>query len=1313
MNNTPERPVLLRSEAIPVACYSELTRDQRIGLRQLLRRLNTALTDLDNRLEVPTRPAWISNDRLAQLAFIDGQRGTGKTTLMVTLVRLIVTDPNDDFYHNFIRNDGVGSSEKKKIPPEEDFSALVKPLKDRIVVLEPLDMEPLPKSTPLLAAILARLSSAAREFDPGRNEFRGLLDPTLDDNHDFIRFQQFQAKIARALDGNLDNRSGSLDREQYGQAVMEQEQDRLQIRQTLDDVLNQLTKAIGGNQGNPQRCMFLVPVDDVDLNPDRCLELLRLLRIYSPPQLYFLLMGQFDLVKSIVNMSMTNEYEQVRPLKPKRRTAADELLERKILEVAAANLQKMVPDVIELPQLSIQEIMTFRPTGMQKNYSQDKQSQTLGDLFKKIKLKNSAVLPAEIGNLYQLLMFHRDPDISRNQNSSDFQIGTYPGLGAFQVTLRKLVDLYRDLYEALREEALVEKPKTGQSNLLEEDLVLRVFDRYWEKIVSEDALLDSESRERLQREGIDACEVVPGSEDLVFNHYSIDGALVNIFGSSNDEEATYQPLLSIADLNQNDGLPRLQISRPYNDHVDASLFTGEIIDSRTRCAYVLIHDLRVARASREQDDLLTGINISSPVTMLWRSESGKTVSVPWPVPRLPSFAKVTALFHEISNDLKVSRSKLTRHRRSIRLRNKNSRVLKRFQSISQHLLEELVRSWVINGQNAILSVPNDGIGRKAQWGTIVTWLEKNAVRNSALQNDWFMQIVMLTLPETCALDLIVKPRHLEKIDDAEQRHSVVKLLEFSLEHVQELKGRRSQQFDTLWTDEFRDLWIFLNDKFTDDSWINLKLRQPIQRTRNEFRIALDEFGEDFSKKLEGTENRLAFEMELNSIRGMIQQGESQLDSNALSACNLLSRAAETAEKLYELNPKETKLAFMLIDAAEFLGNGYTELLSPRKSYEQYLRAVNVISTINQKQRAELKLRQLRLNLKIARLQFFTEGELSVQDEVSQVIEECREKHDDQPENIEWNKLYVEGITLQGIIQRELGNYNSSESTIRYSIELLSSSQYTPKEDNYAIEWARSFLSSVLRRKGDLESSKQIAEDVWKSVKINAGRQIANNELQDLHLFSTRLLSQILLDQNHLTESVDLAREAVTTAERHSQRNITSMIRIRDLARSRVELARVLRLFYMQSDNSRNHIQEALGLLDRAIPELERINSFDPFGYETAFDLGTGYLELARISRIMDASEKAEENLGKAINAMNRALDVDPNKAPVLLKIAEVHWEAYKNTKSTKQKHEHRAVVEDCLESARESNNYFYSEIQEIERELSKQSRKSPRSKKKR
>tara|TARA_R110002111_G_scaffold240269_1_gene301951 strand:- start:4673 stop:8563 length:3891 start_codon:yes stop_codon:yes gene_type:complete len=1286
MIDQSEQPYLLRAEAFPIARYGELTRNQRVGLRQLLLRLREAVQDLDQRWESPVVPTWLTNERFARLAFVDGQRGTGKTTLMATLVRLIVPDQNSTYFEDFNGTLEEGES----IPVNDDLRRLARPLRDRIVVLEPLDMEPLPKSTPLLAAILARLSRAAREYDTGDKKPLGLLDPDLDDDRDFIRFQQFQAQIARALDSNLEDRRASLDREQYGQAVMEQEQDRLRLWSTLDEVLNHLSKAIGSNSGKGKRHLFLVPVDDVDLNPKRCLELLRLLRSYSPPQLYFMLMGQFDLVKSVVNLSMANEYDQVRPLKAVRHATPDKILERKIAEVAAANLQKMVPDVIKLPILSIEEIMEFRPPGM------DSKSKSLRELFSQVIFHNTKALPGNVGNLADLLNYGRKQTASRNRNSSGIQAGDYPGLGSFRVSLRRLVDLYRHLDEALLEEK--NHPQKGGSV---KDPILEVFKQYWDRIVDEDPHLDPESRERLQKEGFTACEVITDCEEMVGSQYPINDTLVKINVTDQHNFVTYQPVISIADMELNDGIPLLRVSRTTVAHGERTIAHEEILDLRTRCAYVLLHDILVARIETRQEEPLEPIRATSPVAMVWRSESGKIVRIPWPLPRLQSFAKLTALYGEFSQIL----------------RDMNSDRAEGFQSMTQTQLEELVRAWIILGQNAILAKSQNKITRHSKWGDLVVWLVQYMNHRSNAQRNWCIQLVMLTSPETCAIDLAVKPCDIKRLSRKHQ-NAIEKLRSFSNDYLQELKGRRSGRFDVLWSDEFRDLWLHLNDRFNEDSWINLKLRQPTLRTRNDFTIALEEFGENFGENLENkltskltdeltselkeTENRLAFEMELNSVRSLIQQGDSLLDSNAQSACRLLSSVIKQAEHLYARRTNETKVAHALIDAEELLGIAYFEMLSPRKAYEQYLRADDVITTLIQGEEDHEDLKQRRIELIISRSYplFFIEKESDILKDIEKIINECREEMNSSPDDeFIWSRLYADALTVQGLTLRDYGQIESAENALRSAIDIFSSiSVENSVESNFSIEWARSYLASVLFRKGDLEIAKLITTEERASAKTKVSQQVEDTDIQQLYLVTTELLGQILLFQGEANAAVQLMREAVAIAERVSLRNGTSLLRIRDLARIRLELARALRLAKSRRQTT-NPLLEAHHVLQMALPDLERIDSIDPYGYRAALDLGTGYLELAKILLNLDDSQSAQDNLEKANEALNRAIEVEPNHGPVFLKMAELHWELSLLARNKKVISSHREAVENCLHSARHLNTYIYPEIQNIEEQL--------------
>jgi hypothetical protein len=145
----------------------------------------------------------------------------------------------------------------------------------------------------------------------------------------------------------------------------------------------------GQNNSQELRKLFLVPIDDVDLNPQHCLELLQLLRTFSPPQeLFFLLMGQYELVQRCVELKMASQYAQLHK-------AADTLsdpdcgtLRQEVRRVAILNLRKMVPPhaLCEIPaRLNLQAAIDFRPIVTPV----DKPPEDIGELLWKIDIRTS------------------------------------------------------------------------------------------------------------------------------------------------------------------------------------------------------------------------------------------------------------------------------------------------------------------------------------------------------------------------------------------------------------------------------------------------------------------------------------------------------------------------------------------------------------------------------------------------------------------------------------------------------------------------------------------------------------------------------------------------------------------------------------------------------------------------------------------------------------------------------------------------------------------------------------------------------------
>jgi hypothetical protein len=296
--------VHLRPEAIPLT-WSELDKSQRRAFRQLLAILNEARADLDKQplVKKDQKQAWtpwIDESRKVRVALLSGERGTGKTTVLLSLIEAF--------------KEGTLS------PPDvpEDLRTAFADLRNRLVWLDLLDMSPLPSSTNLFAAILARIENrllrrtgAPEDVGPiGSFDDSGLLEPSAIYQSALSQFARLQNDVALAWEGNLRQRAGSLDPSQYAMEVMTAERVRLSMNERLNRTLEALAKEHfqGTTVKDP---LFALPIDDFDLNPLQCLDLLNLLRIISVPRLLFIVLGNFEMAELVVTVKLAGEMQEL------------------------------------------------------------------------------------------------------------------------------------------------------------------------------------------------------------------------------------------------------------------------------------------------------------------------------------------------------------------------------------------------------------------------------------------------------------------------------------------------------------------------------------------------------------------------------------------------------------------------------------------------------------------------------------------------------------------------------------------------------------------------------------------------------------------------------------------------------------------------------------------------------------------------------------------------------------------------------------------------------------------------------------------
>ena len=266
----------------------KLNKSQRAALKKLLEKLEWACEDIKNRSKDNTEKSnlrWtikIPKNNPNRVFFLTGGRGCGKTSVLFSLINLLREKCTDDSPLN------------------------VKNLQNKLIWLEPLEMETLPSSTNLLAAILSRVDMAIDRFrchHPTLHEPRHSFGMHPEEQETLLNFMKLQQDVALAWDGNIEKRAGSMDPDVYALEVLRAEQKRInlneRIEKTLDDLCDKFIPYHSEN-GNP--CIFVLPVDDFDMNPERCFELIRMIRMFNIPRLYTIILGDERILSHQLNI---------------------------------------------------------------------------------------------------------------------------------------------------------------------------------------------------------------------------------------------------------------------------------------------------------------------------------------------------------------------------------------------------------------------------------------------------------------------------------------------------------------------------------------------------------------------------------------------------------------------------------------------------------------------------------------------------------------------------------------------------------------------------------------------------------------------------------------------------------------------------------------------------------------------------------------------------------------------------------------------------------------------------------------------------
>lgn len=301
----------LRPEARSVY-VDNLSRDQERAFEVLVGLLEAALTDLPDEEEWARDP-MLQRDTLgrstSRVLHLGGGRGSGKTTVAATLrAALTQTGPiYTEKARDRMEGDARGAEQAEDEDPPRELRKLlerrVRDLRPHVIVLEPLSMEEAPSGTNILAAVLARIE---QKLFPHLS-LEDVPQTASDQRHHsaVLELMRLQTDVAIAWDGNLGDRRGRLDPDNYAMEELRIERVRLQIRDRFETVLRRTAR---DNLDHQESALFLLVVDDADINPAQLVELVQRLRMVGVPELAVLLIGDYEAMEDAFRLHFANRF---------------------------------------------------------------------------------------------------------------------------------------------------------------------------------------------------------------------------------------------------------------------------------------------------------------------------------------------------------------------------------------------------------------------------------------------------------------------------------------------------------------------------------------------------------------------------------------------------------------------------------------------------------------------------------------------------------------------------------------------------------------------------------------------------------------------------------------------------------------------------------------------------------------------------------------------------------------------------------------------------------------------------------------------
>ena len=297
--------------------------------------------------------------RYPRVLLLDGGRGAGKTSLLLTLVKQ---------WHG-----AAGVNGEREESPDADFKKRIDRLREsrawippgyksptNVRVIRILDFDPLPPEMPLVAGIIEAWHLLAKRCDPPAKS-----DTDDCDEHGDTLVDSWHKLFRIAAVGWTEIPKGSglieqvLDRE-------EQVQDWQRLAEhwrRFIDALILRGKCLDGPDKLTEKTLFVIMIDDVDLQVRRVRELLPALRLLYHPNVFFLVAAHKAHMIDMLKLDFLGQQHELAKHKNANNAVALDLADedRWASDLATSAFEKVFPKINrwELEDLSIREFLAF------------------------------------------------------------------------------------------------------------------------------------------------------------------------------------------------------------------------------------------------------------------------------------------------------------------------------------------------------------------------------------------------------------------------------------------------------------------------------------------------------------------------------------------------------------------------------------------------------------------------------------------------------------------------------------------------------------------------------------------------------------------------------------------------------------------------------------------------------------------------------------------------------------------------------------------------------------------------------------------